>query len=62
MIVYWTTQTRFLISDLYKEYTYLLILRKCMVILREASNKVAINQLNLSSFYQNYGHFTACAI
>ena len=60
MIVYRTTQTRFLISDLYKEY--LLILRKCMVILREASNKVAINQLNLSSFYQNYGQFTACAI
>ena len=60
MIVYRTTQTRFLIIDLYKEY--LLILRKCMVILREASNKVAINQLNLSSFYQNYSCFTACAI
>ena len=60
MIVYRTIQTKFLISDLYKEY--LLILRKCMVILREASDKVAINQLNLSSFYQNYGYFTACAI
>ena len=59
MIVYRTIQTRFLISDLYKEY--LLILRKCMVILREASDKEAINQLNLS-LYQNYGHFTACAI